>query len=312
MTLLHPRIIVHGGAWDWPDEQDSIKIPFLKEATRIGHDILYSGRSALDAVEKAVNYLEDAPTFEAGTGVPPNQNGVVELDALLVDGRSREFGSVAGLQRVKYPISLARKVLEETDHCMFVGEGADQLARDLGLTLVPNLSLVDPESYRALIEQNLGMRAPEWIKSSQRPTGPDTVGAVAIDQAGNIAAATSTSGSPFKPAGRVGDAPLLGSGGYALNGAGGVSCTGNGENIMRVLLAKYACDLIAHGRSAQQAGEEAVAYIDSIYRESMAGMILVDHQGRIGVAHSTPKIAVGWNDQFGKIQAAMNGKMFGP
>ena len=133
---------------------------------------------------------------------------------------------------------------------------------------------------------------PQWGKS--QPLSHDTVGAVAIDQHGNVAAATSTSGSPYKPAGRVGDAPLLGPGGFALNGVGAVSCTGNGENIMRLLLAKYAADKMAEGMSAQQAADAAVSYVSKIYPNPMSGMILVDAAGNLAYASSTPKIAVGY------------------
>ncbi|MEM9773408.1 MAG: isoaspartyl peptidase/L-asparaginase family protein [Chloroflexota bacterium] len=285
-------IMVHGGAWDWPDEQDEFKVPFLEKSVRIGREILAAGGRALDAVEKAVNYLEDAPTFEAGTGVPPNRNGVAQLDALIVDGKTRDFGSVAAVERVKYPISLARKVMEETAHCMFVGAGADELARELGMPLIPNIELVDEKSWRAFVERDQSVLQPQWGKS--QPLGHDTVGAVAIDQNGNVAAATSTSGSPFKPAGRVGDAPLLGSGGFALNGVGAVGCTGNGENVMRLLLAKYAADKMAEGMTAQQAADAATAYVRKIYPNPMSGMIVVDAAGNLAFASSTPKIAVGW------------------
>ncbi len=287
-------IIVHGGAWDWPDELDAQKIPDLTHAVTLGRDILARGGSALDAIEQAVNHLEDAPTFEAGTGVPPNRNGVAQLDALIVDGKTHDFGSVAAVERVKNPITLARKVMEETAHCMFVGAGADELARELGIPLIPNIELVDEKSWRAFVERDESVLKPQWGKS--QPLSHDTVGAVAIDQNGNVAAATSTSGSPFKPAGRVGDAPLLGSGGFAMNGAGAVSCTGNGENIMRLLLAKYASDKMAEGMTAQQAADAAVAYIGSVYPNPMTGMIIVDSHGNLGFASSTPKIAVAWTD----------------
>ena len=131
------------------------------------------------------------------------------------------------------------------------------------------------------------------------------MGAVAIDENGNVAAATSTSGLPFKPAGRVGDSPLLGSGGFAWNGVGAAGATGKGENIMRVLLSKYACDKMAEGQSAQEAAETAVSYIDNLFDDSMAGLIMVDANGNLGVAHSTPKIALGWVEN-GRFLTAMN------
>ena len=159
---------------------------------------------------------------------------------------------------------------------------------------------MDEKSWRAFVERDERVLKPQWGKSqplnaehiSHEPLSHDTVGAVAIDQNGNVAAATSSSGSPFKPAGRVGDAPLLGSGGFALNGVGAVSCTGNGENIMRLLLAKYAADKMAEGMSAQQAADAAVSYMSSVYPNPMTGMIVVDAQGNLAYSSSTPKIAV--------------------
>ncbi|MEM7110896.1 MAG: isoaspartyl peptidase/L-asparaginase [Chloroflexota bacterium] len=295
--MSKPNILVHGGAWDWPDELHEAMNGYLRQATRVGWEILQTGGSALDAVEKAVNVLEDAPVFEAATGGVPNADGVLEMDALIVDGRSHNFGAVGAVQRVQYPISLARKVMEETDHCFFVGAGADQLAAKLGMPLVPNAQLITEEAFAK-------------FKNFQTDGSWDTVGAVAIDANGNVAAATSTSGLPFKPAGRVGDSPLLGSGGYAWNGIGAAGATGKGENVMRLLLAKYACDKMAEGITAQQAGEAAIAYIDGFFDDSMSGLILVDANGTIGVAHSTPKIAIGWVGENGRFKTAMNGKPF--
>lgn len=291
---MYPRLIVHGGAWDWSDSVDEAKGDDLREAARRGWHILQGGGSALDAVEAAVNYLEDAPLFDAGTGSHLNAEGNVEMDALIVDGTAHNFGAVGAVKRVRYPISLARRVMQDTMHNFFVGEGADKLAAHLGMPLVANISLVtDAEREIFLKHDTSGSR--------------DTVGAVAIDAAGNIAAATSTGGTPGKPAGRVGDSPIFGAGAYADSQFGAASATGHGEHSMRVLLSKYAVDQMAAGLSAQQAAEAAMQHIDRYFDKSMVGLIVVDARGNIGAAHTTPKLAAGWIDEQGAAQASMRG-----
>jgi beta-aspartyl-peptidase (threonine type) len=271
----------------------------LQTAVSRGYAILQKGGSALDAVEQTVMALEDDPVFDAGTGGYLNQLGVVQLDALIVDGARHDFGAVGGVSGVKNPIQLARKIMEETAHCFFVGPGAAAQAEQLGVRLVHNEQLITEE-----------MRA---FFAAQRRDGPhDTVGAVAIDRDGNTAVATSTSGTPFKPDGRIGDSPLFGAGGYAANGVGSAGATGLGENIMRVLLAKYTCDQLELGLTASQAAEAALAHISRRFTNSMAGIIVIDKAGRLGVAHSTPKIALGWADAAGGIQTAVRAADFLP
>ena len=291
---MEPKIICHGGAWDWDDALDAEKARGVAAAASIGYQILLAGGSALDAVEKAVNSLEDNPAFDAATGGYLNRAGVVQTDALIVDGANHNFGAIGGATRIQHPISLARMVMEKTDFNFFVGAGADQLAAELGVPLIDNAQLITP--------------AMQAFFDAQRTDGnsSDTVGAVAIDANGNVAAATSTSGTPYKPVGRVGDSPIYGSGGYALNGVGTVGATGMGENIMRTLLSKYVADRMADGMSAQAASQAAMRYIDTIFEQSMSGVITIDAQGNISAAHTTPKLAVGWVDGNGEIQSAMN------
>lgn len=288
---MTPKIMAHGGAWDWDDALDEGKKAGLQEAVSIGYEILRKGGSALDAVEQTVVALENNPVFDAGTGAHLNRDGVAQLDALITDGSSHNFGAVGGVTRIKNPVALARKIMEETPQCFFVGDGADRMAEELGIELVSNDSLLTDamrEYYRA-----------------QRTDGiPDTVGAVAIDSNGNVASATSTSGTPLKPAGRVGDSPLYGAGGFAENGIGAAGSTGKGEHIMRVLLAKYSCDKMAEGLNAVDAAKATMKYIDTIFDNSMVGIILVDAQGNLGAAHTTPKIALGWVDEHGAIHTA--------
>jgi beta-aspartyl-peptidase (threonine type) len=291
---MQPKIVAHGGAWDWDDAHDEGKRTGLETAIAIGYDILKRGGGALDAVEQTVIALEDNPVFDAGTGGYLNQAGIVQLDALIVDGATHDFGAVGAVSRVRNPIALARKIMLETEHCFIVGAGADQVAQALGIPLIDNEILVTD-----------AMRA---FYVARRTDGkPDTVGAIAIDQFGNTAAATSTSGTPYKRVGRIGDSPLFGAGGYAENGVGAVGATGMGENIMRTLLAKYTADRLGDGMSPSDAGLAAMGYVEGLFSNSMCGVIMVDADGNIGAAHTTPKLAVGWVDREGVIRSSMAG-----
>lgn len=290
---MQPKIIVHGGAWDWDDNLDTPKSQSIIKAVEIAWEILSKGGSALDAVEKAVNWLEDDPLFDAGLGSHLNENGVVEMDALIIDASKRNFGAVGAVQRVQHPISLARKILEETDQNFFVGAGADAIAPRLGIPLVPNISLVSVAEQASFFEQ-------------RTDGSSDTVGAIALDANGNIAVATSTGGTPLKPAGRVGDSPMFGAGGYA-DDFGGAGATGKGENAMRVLLSKHVVDEIRHGKTAQDAADTAIQYLESVIPNSMTGTIVIDRHGNLGAAHSTPKLACGWADANGIAHASMQG-----
>jgi beta-aspartyl-peptidase (threonine type) len=265
----------------------------MLRALHAGWNILQNGGSALDAVEKACNILEDDPLFDAGTGSHLNADGIVEMDAILIDASTHNFGAVAGVQRVRYPISLARKVLEETEQNFFVGAGADALAARLGVPLVPNITLVSPGELHAYLNQDTSGAS-------------DTVGAVAIDQAGKLAVATSTGGTPAKPAGRVGDCPIFGAGGYADPELGGASATGKGEHCMRVLLTKWAVDAIRSG-SVKAAADAAMNHIDHFFNPSMVGIIMLDKDGRPAAAHTTPKMSCAWIDQDGNPRVTMKG-----
>jgi L-asparaginase / beta-aspartyl-peptidase len=291
---MRPAMIVHGGAGPWADEEDAPKSQSLLEALHTGWKILEAGGSALDAVEKATNILEDFPLFDAGIGSYLNRMGEVEMDALIVDGTALDFGAVAGVKHVRYPVSLARKVMTDTPHCFLAGNGADLLARQMGFPVMSNLFFVTETEFQRF-----------HAKQHAAPMG--TVGAVALDTHGNIASATSTGGIPDKIPGRVGDSPLFGAGGYADSNVGGASATGVGENIMRVLLSRYAVECIGQGKTAVEAAHASIAYINSRYKDSQAGLILVDKDGNIGAAHSTQKIAIAWMDANGQPSTAMGG-----
>lgn len=278
---MKPMIMAHGGAWDWDDALDAVKREGVERAMAAGKQVLDQGGAALDAVEQTVLMMEDDPVFDAGTGGFLNRDGEVQLDALMIDGAELDFGAVAGVRRIKNPITLARRVMEQTEQVMFVGTDADLIARDLGIDWIENETLVTP-AMRHFFED-------------QRTDGPnDTVGAIAVDRNGNFAAATSTSGTPFKPAGRVGDSPFFGAGGYAENGIGAAGATGQGEQIMRTLLSKYSCDQMAAGQSAQEAANATAAHFENRFPNSMSGVILIDPMGRCGIAHTAPKMTCAW------------------
>lgn len=270
-------IVVHGGAGAWEVESERMRrgLVACREAALAGHAVLLAGGSALDAVETAVHVLEDCPSLDAGRGSYLNINGEIEMDALIMDGRSLNMGAVAAIQRVRHPISLARRVMTETPHTFLVGPGADTFADQIGFPRCPVEELIVPP------EVNGGLAA-------AAPTGPlgDTVGAVAIDVNGDLASATSTGGTRNKMPGRVGDSPLVGSGGYADNWTAAVSATGQGEAIMKVVLSKRVCDLVSDGLPAQAACEAAIRLLaERVGGEG--GLIAVDAQGQVGVARNT-------------------------
>lgn len=265
-------IMVHGGAGAWYLDSGRIALAqtACREAAAAGQRVLTAGGTALDAVETAVHILEDCPVLDAGRGSFANQDGAVEMDALIMDGASLNLGAVAAVQRVRHPISLARRVMLDTNHTFLVGVGADRFADQIGF---PRCELAD-----LLVAEGTG---PQDL----RPTG-DTVGAVALDVSGNLAAATSTGGTRHKMPGRVGDSPLVGAGGYADNLSAAVSATGHGEALMKVLISKQACDFVAAGLPAAAACETAVRLLAERV-QGAGGLIAIDRLGRVGWAFNT-------------------------
>lgn len=280
-------LIVHGGAWDIPDNEVEEHRTGCQRALDAGWRVLAQGGAALDAVEAAVRVLEDEPVFDAGVGSVLNQDGIVELDAALMDGQTLRFGAVAAVQRVRYPITLARRVLE-SHVALLVGQGAERFAEASGIPFCdPTDLVVDRERQRW---EQLRNRAEARTQDSFMSYPGDTVGAVALDHAGNLAAATSTGGTPNKLPGRVGDSPLVGCGLYADNQTGGCSSTGWGESIIKVLLAKTATDLIGRGQEPMTAAREAIDILAQRVG-GLGGCILLDGQGRPGLAYNTPRMA---------------------
>jgi beta-aspartyl-peptidase (threonine type) len=284
MIHLQPAIIVHGGAGQVREESLPRRLEGCKQAALAGWKILQGGGSALDAVEAAVIILEDNPLFNAGTGSTLNSLGQVEMDAAIMDGSTISAGAVAAVSGIKNPIQLARKILQDGRHVVLAGDGALRFARQAGVPEYPlQLLITDEERQR-------------W----QNKHG--TVGCVALDKSGKIAAGTSTGGIFDKLPGRVGDSPLIGCGTYADNLAG-ASCTGIGETIIRVVMAKTALEFIHSGHHPMQAANMAVEALQEKTGGS-AGLIIIDHHGRVGHSRNTPHMPVSIISGAGEISLA--------
>ena len=330
MSVTHrPTLLVHGGAWAIPHDAAAAHENGVRNALEAGYRILARGGSALDAVEAAVTVLEDDPTFDAGRGSFLTSDGRVQLDALLMDGGRMKAGGVACVERLRNPIQAARLVLEQSPHVYFVGTGAEAFAHSHGMPLIDNAELVLDREHERLKEaqkrQAAGLedvtfsgleddKSPETAvkRRQQSPLhneepiefgSHDTVGAVALDSAGNIAAGTSTGGTLNKTPGRVGDSSLIGCGCYADNLSAAVSLTGWGEPIMKLVLGKWAVDRVAGGMAPDMATREAMAYLHNRLG-GHGGIILLGPDGRFGMAHNTPAMAWGLATE-GKLETGL-------
>jgi len=233
--------------------------------------------------------MEDDDTFDAGRGSFLNRDGRVQLDALIMDGATLRAGGVGCVERIANPVRAARKILSESPHVYFVGEGAERFAAEHGISLCKNEDLVIPREVERLREYQSHLE--EHRADLFAPTiSHDTVGAVALDRDGNIAAATSTGGTLNKAPGRLGDSSLIGCGCYANNESAAASTTGWGEPIMKLVLAKWAADRVESGNLPEWVAQEAMNYLKQRVN-GHGGMILLDSAGRFGIAHNTPRMA---------------------
>lgn len=271
-------LVIHGGAGrilrgELKPEAEKACRAGLDAALKAGYAVLESGGSSLDAVEAAVRVLEDDPHFNAGRGAVLTAEGHAELDAAVMDGRTRGAGSVAGLRHVKNPITLARRVMEQSPHVMLIGEGAEAFAKAQQLPLVDPGYFITPE------------RLESWKKAKAKAQGGDpkgTVGAVALDQQGHLAAATSTGGMMMKRWGRVGDAPLIGAGTWADDATCAVSCTGWGEFFIRGAVAHDIAARMAYGGAKlEAAAQESLDAVKVMGGDG--GLIALDAQGRLAL-----------------------------
>lgn len=294
--MPYPLVIVHGGAWDIPHKHTLASLLGVEEAAKCAHAQLLATGSVLNAVETAVTSLEDNPIFDAGNGSCLNQAGKVEMDAVIMaDGEEGlKAGGVAAVSTVRNPIQLARAVMEHTSHCLLVGKGADAFAREMDIPFV--------EAERELVTDNAIAEFDQYKKygdtvrslfNCHSPLGHDTVGAIAIDAKGNVAAATSTGGITFKRVGRVGDSPIIGSGLFAEANVGACSTTGHGESIMKTTLARHALFLMEKcGRNVVEAAGEALQHMKR-KTGGCGGIILLDKHGNYAIDFTTKRMVWG-------------------
>jgi L-asparaginase / beta-aspartyl-peptidase len=281
-----PALIAHGGAGGDLDDKPTYR-EALGEALGRGWALLRHGASALDGVEATIRAMEDHPRFNAGYGSALTERGTVECDASIMEGDALQAGAVGAVRGVRSAIGLARRILEDGRQVLLVGDGALAFALEQGVSLCPPDALVTEPQRRRLVEHLAARR-----EAGARGTS-GTVGAVAIDVQGRIAAGTSTGGYTGKRPGRVGDSALIGSGTYADSRLGGVSTTGHGEAFIRTVLAKTALDILKELDDPQLAAEVSLDIVREEGRGS-GGLIVMDWRGRLAYAHSTAFMPVGW------------------
>ncbi len=292
-------IAVHGGAGVIPAsemtaDQESRYRAGLASALEAGYAVLQNGGSSLDAVTAAVRILEDEPLFNAGRGAVLNHEGAAELDASIMEGKGLRAGAVAGVRHIRNPIEAARMVMEKSPHVMLVGSGAEELALEQGLTLVPN-SYFRTEHRRRQLERAIREQEAKKLTSA---TG--TVGAVAVDREGNLAAATSTGGMTNKRYGRVGDSPIIGAGTYANNASCAVSATGHGEFFIRLSVAHDICALVEYRKMPLESAAREVLHVKLTKLGGDGGVIAVDPSGRIVMDFNSQGMFRGAKDSRGR------------
>ena len=310
-------LAIHGGAGTILKENmtDSLELAYrqtLEDALKIGYDAICQGKSALDAVEMTIKVLEDSPLFNAGRGAVFTHQGHNELDASIMEGSSRNAGAVAGVRTIKHPISAARAVMEKSAHVMLTAEGAETFAQSAGL------EIVDPSYFRTeqrwnelqrVLERVDKPAAAHQVPNSQRPTNAEkfgTVGCVALDIKGHLAAGTSTGGMVNKRFGRVGDSPIIGAGTYADDRTAAISCTGWGEYFIRHAAAVQVCAKIQYGGlSLFRAAEEVIDEIGEMGGDG--GLIAINQQGEIAMPFNTAGMYRGTVRADGTIEVSIYG-----
>jgi beta-aspartyl-peptidase (threonine type) len=285
----HFVLVVHGGAGDYsqmPQEQIAIRRAAMTKAMGVGYNILAHAGTSLDAVEKTLRVLEDSGAFDAGRGAYYTRDGIPELDSAIMDGRTLSAGAVAAVRHIANPISLARLVMEKTPHVLLVGDGAEQFAKSQGINLVSPYYFYNEREWKRF--QNL--KTDEAKDRSARLAQNDvhgTVGAVALDQAGNLAAGTSTGGTTLKMPGRVGDSPLIGAGTYANNESCAISATGVGEFFIRNVVAADICARVRYLHVSLEQAATDVVMKELVAQHGEGGIIGLDPQGHIAMVFNS-------------------------
>lgn len=281
-------LIIHGGAWDIPDEKVEDHLAGMEDALSIGHQALAREASALDVVEKVIACLEDDPTFDAGRGSFLNATGEIEMDAIIASD-DYQIGAVAALQNIRHPVKVARTLLEEKGPVVLAGKGANLFASQRGFKeCEPQELLVGRELERYHKFKNDPKFSP---RDAFQRTSHGTVGAVALDSQGKVAVAVSTGGTPKKPPGRIGDTPLFGSGAYIEPDSLGVAATGYGEDLIKALISKRTFEYCGASDSIQQGIEKAIDYLSQAV-DGLGGVIVLGEEG-FGLDWNTPRMAFG-------------------
>ena len=291
-------IVIHGGAGNMlpakmPDKKIAAYKKKLKEALKVGYGILKNGGTSLDAVEKTIMILEDSPLFNAGKGAVFTNEGKNELDASIMDGKTRKAGAVAGIKKIKNPIQLARLVMDKSKHVLLSGTGAEIFADKNGIKLVSN-------SYfhtKKRMESLLRVQNKKQLKNSDNKKG--TVGCVALDSFGNLAAGTSTGGMTDKKFGRIGDSPIIGAGTYADNNSCAISSTGHGEFFIRWVVAYDISALMKYKKMSLKDAAHTVVKKTLVKAGGSGGIIGLDKKGNIAAVFNTPGMYRGWVDKNG-------------
>ena len=309
-----PVFAMHGGAGtlsraEMTPETERAYRETLERALVTGHEILRKGGSSLDAVEAGIRVLEDSPLFNAGKGAAFTHDGHNELDAAIMDGRTLRAGAVAAVTMVKNPIRAARAVMEQSPHVLLVGRGADLFATRVGLDIVDPGYFWTERRWKALQRELLKERQPRApgkdVPRGDASTRHGTVGAVALDQRGDLAAGTSTGGLTNKLTGRVGDSPLIGAGTYADNGTIAISCTGDGEHFIRLGVAHEVAALVRYrGWSVAQAGEELITRRLTL-AHGEGGAIILDAKGELAFPFNSAGMYRGWIGPDGEPHVAI-------
>ncbi len=301
-AALNFVLVAHGGAGDYrmAPEQIEVQRAAMVKAIQAGYAVLASGGASLDAVEATIRVMEDSGLFDAGRGGYYTREGVPELDAAIMDGRTLSAGSVASVRHIANPIHLARLVMEKTPHVLLVSGGAEEFAKSQGIELVSPYYFYNEREWE---RYNNARSAEEKKKSSalRHDEGHGTVGAVALDQAGNLAAGTSTGGTTMKMPGRVGDSPIIGAGTYANNQSCGVSGTGTGEFFMRNVVAADICERVRYLHVSLEQAANDVVMRELVEQHGDGGVIALDRQGNVATPFNTPGMMTGTVRADGKI-----------
>ncbi|MEL6790972.1 MAG: isoaspartyl peptidase/L-asparaginase [Pseudomonadota bacterium] len=308
-------LVIHGGAGAlapgrYTPEQEAAFKTKLNEALDAGYGVLDSGGSALDAIEAAIVLMEDSPLFNAGKGAVFSREGKNELDASIMDGRTLNAGAIAGVRKVRNPIKLARTVMEKSDHVMFTGDGAESFAEKNGYDLVNPRYFFTQNRWRSFKD---ALKADKAARKNKKKAADlydwkfGTVGAVALDRDGNIAAGTSTGGMTLKRWGRVGDAPIIGAGTFADNKSCGVSATGHGEYFMRLTIARHICAQVEYGGKSVGAAADDVIHSRLTDLGGGGGVIVLGANGDYALTFNTAGMFRGVKQENGDRMVAIYG-----